>query len=221
MTQLRVGSDDSVSVWIVEDSEDYRETLRQLIDGETGLQCLNSFRTAEDMLAHANGHYLPEVILVDIGLPGMNGIDAVRQMRPISLGTSIVMLTIHEDNDSIFQALCAGASGYLAKTASGEEIIAAIWDVRSGGAAMSPQIARRVLNMFAQSNAPRFDYGLTDRETDVLNELVAGKTKKRIARDLFLSIHTVDTHLRSIYAKLHVNTQPAAGAKALSEKLIH
>ena len=86
---------------------------------------------------------------------------------------------------------------------------------------MSPQIARRVLNMFAQSNAPRFDYGLTDRETDVLNELVAGKTKKRIARDLFLSIHTVDTHLRSIYAKLHVNTQTAAVAKALSEKLIH
>jgi DNA-binding NarL/FixJ family response regulator len=85
---------------------------------------------------------------------------------------------------------------------------------------MSPQIARRVLNMFAQLNAPRFDYGLTDRERDVLNELVAGKTKKRIARDLHLSTHTVDTHLRSIYGKLHVNTQTAAVAKALTEKLI-
>ena len=221
MGQPRQGNNDPVSVWIVEDSQDYRETLRELIDAEPGLRCPHAFASSEALLAHANGHYLPEVILMDIGLPGLSGIEAVRHMRPLALGTAMIMLTVHEDNDCIFQALCAGASGYLSKTASTDEIVEAIWDVRSGGAAMSPQIARRVLNMFAQSNTPRFDYGLTDRETDVLNQLVAGKTKKRIAKDLFLSIHTVDTHLRSIYGKLHVNTQTAAVAKALSEKLVH
>ena len=154
------------------------------------------------------------------GLPGMSGIELVRRLRPMTLGTHLIMLTIHEDNGCIFDALCAGASGYLSKTATADEIVEGIRDVMRGGAVMSPQIARRVLNMFAQSNAPRFDYGLTDREVDVLNELVAGKTKKRIAKDLFLSAHTVDTHLRSIYAKLHVNTQTAAVAKALTENLV-
>jgi DNA-binding NarL/FixJ family response regulator len=221
MGQPRQGLNDPVSVWIVEDSHDYRETLRQLIDAEPGLTCPHAFRSSEELLAYANGHYLPEVILLDIGLPGIDGIEAVKQMRAKSLGTAMIMLTVHEDNDRILQALCAGASGYLSKTSSTDDIVDAIWDVRRGGAAMSPQIARRVLNMFAQSNTPRFDYGLTDRETEVLNQLVAGKTKKRIGKELSLSIHTVDTHLRSIYGKLHVNTQTAAVAKAVSERLVH
>ena len=219
MAQPHIALDEPVSVWIVEDSPDYRDTLRQLIDAEPGLRCPHAFPAAEDLLTHANGHYLPEVILVDIGLPGIDGIEAVKRIRPISLGSALIMLTVHEDNDHIFGALCAGASGYLSKSASSDEIVEAIWDVRNGGAAMSPQIARRVLNMFAHTNAPRFNYRLTTREVDVLNELVAGKTKKRIAKDLALSIHTVDTHLRSIYTKLHVNTQTAAVAKALSERL--
>src|SRR6188472_3167694 len=110
MGQPRQGNNDPVSVWIVEDSQDYRETLRELIDAEPGLRCPHAFASSEALLAHANGHYLPEVILMDIGLPGLSGIDAVRQMRPLALGTAMIMLTVHEDNDCIFQALCAGAS---------------------------------------------------------------------------------------------------------------
>lgn len=220
MAQPRHTVQDRITVWIVEDSRDYRETLRQVIDAEPDIACPTTFETAEELISYLDDHFMPEVILMDIGLPGMDGIEAVRRTRRIGLGTRIVMLTIHEDNDRIFQALCAGASGYLSKTASSADVIDAIRDVMRDGAPMSPQIARRVLNMFAQLNAPRSDYGLTAREKDVLNELVAGKIKKTIARDLSLSVHTVDTHLRSIYAKLHVSTQTAAVAKAVGEKLV-
>jgi DNA-binding NarL/FixJ family response regulator len=207
-------------VWIVEDSEDYRTTLAELICAEDDLDCPSTFGSAEELLAHLADHFLPDVVLMDIGLPGMDGVETVRRIRPLTLGTAIVMLTVHEDEERIFQALCAGASGYLSKTASFAEVLEAIRDVTSGGAAMSPRIARRVLDMFAQLQKPRQDYGLTGRERDVLNELVSGKTKKRIARDMGLSPHTVDTHLRSIYGKLHVTTQTAAVARAVSERLV-
>ncbi len=150
----------------------------------------------------------------------MDGIEVLTHLRPAIPGTAVVMLTVHEDNDRIADALRFGASGYLSKKASADDVIEGIRDVMRGGAPMSPQIARRVLNIFAQQNAPGVDYGLTNRETDVLNELVEGKTKKRIARDLSLSVYTVDTHLRSVYTKLHVNTQTAAVAKAIKERLV-
>lgn len=220
MGQPRHRHDESITVWIVEDEPDYRETIRAVIDAEDDLRCTEAFGSGEDLFTHLNAHFVPEVVILDIGLPGMSGIDVVKRLRPIALGTAIVMLTIHEDNDCIFEALCAGASGYLSKTATADEIVEGIRDVMRGGAAMSPQIARRVLNMFTQVNAPRFDYGLTDREIDVLEQLVKGHTKKKIAKELFLSPNTVDTHLRSIYGKLHVNTQTAAVAKALTEKLV-
>lgn len=220
MGQPRQSVPDSLTVWIVEDGEDYRETIRELVNGEPGLTCPHAFETGEQVLSHLNDHFAPEVLLMDIGLPGINGIETVRRIRPIAPATEIVMLTVHEDNDRIFEALCAGAHGYLSKTESAADIVQAIRDVARGGSAMSPQIARNVLNMFAQIQAPRYDYGLTEREADVLNELVKGKSKKRIAADLSRSIHTVDTHLRSIYAKLHVNTATGAVAKAKDERLV-
>jgi DNA-binding NarL/FixJ family response regulator len=212
--------DRTISVWIVEDSRDYRESLRELIEAEPDLLCPHLFGAAEELFAQLGSHFGPDVLLMDIGLPGMDGIEAVTRLRPIATGTSVVMLTVHDDSDRIFRALCAGASGYLSKSASGEDVLKSIREVVRGGAAMSPQVARRVLNMFAQLNTPRAEYGLTEREKDVLEELVTGKTKKRIARDLSLSVHTVDTHLRGIYAKLHVNSQSGAVAKALTERLV-
>jgi DNA-binding NarL/FixJ family response regulator len=205
----------------VEDRDDYRETIKEVVDSEPDLTCPCAFDSGEALLAHLKDNYAPEVILMDIGLAeDLNGIEVVERLRPIAPGTRVVMLTIEESYQMIAEALRAGACGYLSKSAKAADVVEAIHDVMTGGAAMSPQIAKRVLDMFAQLNAPRFDYQLTPREKDVLEQLVQGKSKKRIAKDLVLSPHTVDTHLRSIYAKLHVNTQTAAVAKALSERLV-
>lgn len=210
----------AISIWVVEDHRDMRETLKELIDAEPGMNCAQAFENGEQLLAYSQDHFLPEVIVSDIGLRGMNGIELVERLRPIASGTRVVMLTGHEEKEKILDALRAGASGYLTKPLSGEQLIQAIYDVMRGGAVMSPSVARKVLEIFAQQDLAPYDYKLTGREQEVLEELVAGKTKKRIAKDLFLSPNTVDTHLRSIYAKLHVNTQTAAVAKAFREGLV-
>lgn len=210
----------SISVWIVEDHDEFRETIQAVLEDAEGIRCEWAFPNAEDLLEALNHHFAPEVVLMDIGLPGMNGIEAIARVKTISPATHVILLTIHEDNDRIFEAICAGASGYLLKTSRTESVIEAVRDVHRGGAAMAPQIARRVLNMFTQFHGPRWDYQLTDREKEVLRELVAGKTKEQIADDIDLSFHTVDTHLRSIYAKLHVNSKSGAIAKALKERLV-
>jgi len=210
----------AISIWVVEDHRDMRETLKELIDAEPGMNCAQAFENGEQLLAYSQDHFLPEVIVSDIGLRGMNGIELVERLRPIASGTRVVMLTGHEEKEKIHDALRAGASGYLTKPLSGEQLIQAIYDVMRGGAVMSPSVARKVLEIFAQQDVTPYDYKLTAREQEVLEELVAGKTKKRMAKDLFLSPNTVDTHLRSIYAKLHVNTQTAAVAKAFREGLV-
>jgi DNA-binding NarL/FixJ family response regulator len=207
-------------VWVVEDSDDYRETVQELIDTADDLACPHAFASGEELLEFLNGHLAPEVILVDIGLPGMSGIEIVERLHGFSPATHLVMLTIHEDNDRIFDAICAGACGYLLKTATPEQILTAVREALEGGAPMTPQIARRVLNLFTQMHAPRWNYDLTKAEQGVLQELVEGKTKSQIAKALFISPHTVDTHLRSIYAKLHVHSAPRAIAKAYKEKLV-
>jgi DNA-binding NarL/FixJ family response regulator len=226
------GNPEFISVWIVEDHRDTREAIKELIDSEPGMACTQAFESAEALLEHLEDHFVPEVIVCDISLPGMTGIDLVQKLRPLATGTRVVMLTVHEDKERILEALRAGASGYLSKPPSAAELVGvrdengivrepgAIRDVMSGGAVMSPRVARKVLEIFAQQNVSPFDYRLTAREQDVLNELVEGKSKKRIAHDLSLGVSTVDTHLRSIYAKLHVNTQTAAVAKAFREGLV-
>ena len=147
-------------------------------------------------------------------------ISQYRQVRKQAPQAAIIVLTVFEDEDKIFRAICAGASGYLLKTAPVEEIARAIRDALAGGASMNGRIARRVLDMFARFAPTRGDYGLTPRETQILESMVKGKTKKEIAALLDLSFHTVDTHLRNIYQKLEVNTRTGAVAKALKEKLV-
>lgn len=208
------------TVWIVEDSDDYRQTIRDLIDSRSGYRCAHAFGACEEALAMLNKAFAPEMMLMDIGLPGMSGVEGVRRIKQISPSTQVVMLTIHEDNDTIFQALCAGATGYLLKMSPTQKIFEALEEVSRGGAPMNGQIARRVLNMFTQLTTPRWDYQLTDREKEILELLVGGRTKNQIADALFLSYHTVDTHLRNIYAKLHVNSRSDAVVKALRERLI-
>ncbi len=211
---------DPTTVWIVEDNPDYRETVQELVGSAADLSCPQAFASAEDCLEFLNEHLAPDVMLVDIGLPGLSGVDLVQRVRGFSPATQLVILTIHEDSDRIFDAICAGASGYLLKTATPDEILDAVHEVLRGGAPMTPQIARRVLNLFTQRNAPKWDYQLTARELEVLAEMVEGKTKKQIGAALFVTHHTVDTHMRNIYAKLHVHTRTGAVAKALNERLV-
>jgi DNA-binding NarL/FixJ family response regulator len=208
------------NVWVLEDSPEYAETVQELIDAQEGLSCSHWFRTGESLLEHLNAHFAPEAMLVDIGLPGMSGIEVVEAIHGRSPSTQMVMLTISEDNDRIFRAICAGASGYLLKTSRPKTIVDAVREALEGGAPMTPQIARRVLSLFTQYQAPRHDYSLTDREREVLAEMIDGGTKKEIGKRLFIEAHTVDTHMRNIYTKLHVHSRTEAVVKALRENLV-
>jgi DNA-binding NarL/FixJ family response regulator len=147
---------------------------------------------------------------MDIGLPGMSGIKGVMEIKKKLPTVTVIMLTVHGDNDNIFDAICAGAAGYLLKTAPLSSITGAIREAREGGSIMSPKIARRVLSMFARQNKPRNqDYGLTGREKEVLELFKTGKTKKHIADILCLSASTIDSHVRKIYEKLEVHSRAA------------
>ena len=212
--------DEDITVWIVEDDSLFRETVQTLLQSTVGIECKGSFGSCEEMLNDLEERFAPEVILMDIGLTGMNGIEGSRQIKSISPSTNIIILTVHEDSDKIVEAICAGASGYLLKPSSGEQIVGAIRAARSGGAPINPQIASKILDMFAVMALPRGDYGLSDREREILQHLVGGHTKKNISETLFLSYHTVDMHIRNIYAKLHVHSRSGAVAKALRERLI-
>ena len=213
-----------IIVWIVEDDTFYRSTVAGLINEIEGMRCPHAFTTCEAaiaMLEEGEATDLPDIILMDIGLPGgMNGVDGTRLIKAIIPTTQIIMLTVHEDNDTIFEAICSGASGYLLKTVKAKRILDAIDEVRGGGAPMNAQIARRVLNMFTQLVTPAYDYDLTEREKQILELLVESSSKAQIAEKLYLSPYTVDTHIKNIYAKLHVHSRSDAVAKALRERLI-
>ncbi len=211
---------DVLSIWIVEDNDLLRESIALIINQAPGLTCPLDVATCEEALLALDDGAVPEIILLDIGLPGMSGIEGIAPIHARSPSTQVLMLTVHKDSDNVFEALCAGASGYLLKPASPARIVEAIEDVRRGGAPMSPQIARKVLDMFTRLAVRRKDYGLSQREREVLHLLVDGLTQKRIAEHLFLSEHTINTHIRNIYAKLHVHSRSGAVAKALRERLI-
>lgn len=213
-------SGESITVWLIEDNATFRRTVMRALDQEEGFQCLGGFASCEDALGALSRQPAPQIILLDVGLPGMSGLDGIAPLREKAPQVKIIVLTVFEDEDKIFRAICAGASGYLLKTAPVEEIARAIRDALAGGAPMNGRIARRVLDMFARFAPARGDYGLTARETQILEAMVKGKTKKEIAALLDLSFHTVDTHLRNIYQKLEVNTRTGAVAKALKEKLV-
>ncbi len=206
---------DIVNLWVVEDDSPFREAMCALMDGSAGIKCQRSFSNCEDALNTFTAGESPEVVLMDIGLPGIDGIEGVKRMKAISPATDIIMLTNHEEDDNVFRAICAGANGYLLKNSSPEESIRAVQEVLDGGPPMNAPIARKVLYLFNKFAAPKGDYGLTDRETQVLQLLSEGHTKKTMADKLFLSHRTIDTHLKNIYRKLEVHTGSEAVAKWL------
>ena len=207
-------------IWIVEDNAFFQKCLIELINSETDLVCSHSFNSCEKALPHLELDKPPNIILLDIGLPGMSGIEGIQKFKQIAPSTQIIILTVHEDSDSVFQAICAGAAGYLLKSSPGEKIIEAIHDVQKGGSPINAQIARKVLTTFATLNSPSSDYDLTNREQEILSQMINGLTKKEIGEKLFLSHHTIDTHVRRIYDKLHVNKRSSAVAKALTQRIL-
>jgi DNA-binding NarL/FixJ family response regulator len=212
-------SEPVITVWLVEDNDSFRNTVARILNQVPALECTRRFSNAEDAVAALVEGAVPDVILLDVELPGMNGIAAVRRIKSISPSSRVIMLTVIDSHDRIFKAICAGASGYLLKTSPAEKIVEAVLEAHAGGAPMTTQVARSVLDMFARLATPHEDYGLTAREQRILELMTQGLIKKEIADQLSISYHTVDTHLRNIYTKLHVHTRTGAVAKALKERL--
>jgi DNA-binding NarL/FixJ family response regulator len=206
----------AISVSIVEDSEQLRGTLARVIDRAEGFRCLSHFGAAEDALK-ALPQNPPEVLLMDINLPGMNGVECVRQLKALLPKIQVIMLTVYEDTENIFNALAAGAAGYLLKRTSRAELLAAIKEVHSGGSPMTAHIARKVVQSFQQSASPAAPpvEGLSPREQEVLDCLSKGFLYKEIADKLGISYETVHTYIRRIYEKLQVRTRTEAVAKFL------
>ena len=208
------------TLWIVEDHAAFRRTLVRLLNTESDLQCTHDFDSCEKLFMALAKPDAPDLILLDVGLPGMGGLDGIRLITERAPKTLVVILTVFEDDDKVFQAICAGAAGYLLKTSSGAAITQAVRDALAGGSPMNPRIARRVLEMFSKLAPKQNDYGLSDREKEILQLMTTGLIKKEIADKLTLSVHTVDTYLRRIYEKLAVNTRTGAVDKALKEGLV-
>ncbi|MBS1519183.1 MAG: response regulator transcription factor [Bacteroidetes bacterium] len=204
-----------ITVSLVEDDKLIREALNEMISDAEGFECIGSYGDCESALDDLRKNR-PSVILMDIELPGMSGIEGVRKIKEKYPGIDIIMLTIHEDISLVFKALSAGASGYLDKGASDEKILESIKEICDGGAPMSYKIARLVVSSFQKKT----ESPLTNRETDVLNLLCKGNSYKEIAYTLFISVGTVRHHIKNIYFKLQVHSKSEAVAKALKEKLV-
>lgn len=211
---------DSIKVVIVEDIREVREGLTTLVNGTPGFRCSGSYRTMEEAL-RAIGHEQPDVILADIGLPGMSGIEGISILKERYPETPAVVLTVYDDEDGIFDALCAGASGYLLKNTPPARLLECLQEVVGGGAPMSPEVARRVIKLFREIRPPaRASHNLTPQETELLKLLVEGHNYKTAAAELSITTNTVSFHLRNIYAKLQVHSKSEAVAKALRDHLV-
>jgi DNA-binding NarL/FixJ family response regulator len=213
-------SQQTIKVAIVEDRREIREGLTMLISGTDGFVCAGSYRSVEEALDKIS-HQLPDLVLMDIGLPGMSGIEGLRILKERYPDMLLLMLSVYDDDERIFDAMCAGASGYLLKKTPPVKLLESIKEVIEGGAPMSPEVARRVIALFREIRPPeRADYELTPHETRLLKLLVEGHNYKTAAAELNVSVHTVSFHLRSIYEKLQVHSKSEAVAKAVLNRLI-
>ena len=209
-----------VRVVIVEDHREFREYLLALISGTEGFECLGSFRSVEEALPKLTSS-VPDVMLIDIGLPGMSGIEGIRLFKERYPEILFLTLTIHDDDERIFDSLCAGASGYLLKKTQPSKLVESVKEAAQGGAPMSPEIARRVIKLFREIRPPeRAEYNLTPHETRILKLLVEGHNYKTAATKLGVAPTTINFHLQNIYQKLQVHSKTEAVAKALRNRLI-
>lgn len=209
-----------VKVAVIEDQRHIRESLSYLINGTNGFCCLGGYRTMEEALDRIK-HALPDIVLCDIGLPGMDGIRGVRILKERHPQLLVLMLTVYEDDDRIFDAICAGATGYLLKKTQPAQLIESLREVTQGGSPLSPEIARRVVELFREFRPDeREEYSLSPHETRVLKLFVQGHNYKTAAAELGVSIGTINFHVRNIYEKLQVHSRSEAVAKALLNRLV-
>lgn len=207
-------------IWLIEDNAAFREATEIALSIQPNQYVSEGFESCESALAALQQGRKPDVMLLDVGLPGIDGITGIQHFKKLLPEVCILVLTVFEDDEKIFQAICAGASGYLLKAESLGNIGLAIEQAMAGGSPMNPQVARRVLSMFSKMAPVKKDYGLSEREQEVLELMVNGQAKKQIADKLELSVHTVNTFVRHIYRKLHVNCQTAAVSVAMRDGLI-
>lgn len=211
---------EEIRVAIVEDQRSTREGLALLLEGTPGFAPCGRFGSMEEALGEIEREP-PDVVLIDLGLPGMSGLEGIRVLRRRVPALAILVLTVHADDEHVFEAVCAGASGYLLKDTPPAILLDSVRDVWSGGAPMSPEVARRVLEMFQRIAPPRQeDYDLSPRELDLVRLLAEGHSYKTAAVRLGVSQHTIRFHIRNVYAKLHVHSKSEAVVKALRAGLV-
>jgi DNA-binding NarL/FixJ family response regulator len=220
MTENQLPNASAIKVAIIEDLREVREGLAMLISGTSGFSCVGRYRSMEDAIENLSLDP-PDMVLTDIGLPGMDGIAGIRILREKYPDLPCLALTVYDDDERIFAALCAGAIGYLLKNTQPARLLESLREVRAGGAPMSPEVARRVITLFQNFTPPKnADYQLTPQEKELLKMLVEGHSYKTAAYQMDISVHTVSFHLRNVYEKLRVHSKSEAVAKALRENLV-
>jgi len=210
----------AIKVAIVEDRRELREGLAMLINGTQGFRCCGSWRSMEEAFQEVDAA-APDVVLNDIALPGMSGIDGIRILKERFPNLAILMLTVHQDDERIFDAICAGACGYLLKKTPPARLLEALKEAVSGGAPMSPEVAARVVSLFREIRPPdRSGCDLSPHEIRLLKLFVEGHNYKTAAAELGVTVHTISFHLRNIYSKLQVHSKSEAVAKAIRNRLV-
>jgi DNA-binding NarL/FixJ family response regulator len=210
----------TIKVTVIEDQREIREGLRALIDGTAGFESAGAFRSVEDALQGIAGHN-PDVILTDIGLPGMSGIEGIPPIRESCPDAKILVLTVYDDDDRVFAALCAGASGYLLKKTPPARLLDSVKEAVDGGGPMSPEIAHRVIRLFRDFRPPLpATHDLTPHELRLLKLLAEGHNYKTAAREFNVSANTIAFHMKHVYEKLHVHSKSQAVAKALRAGIV-
>jgi len=209
-----------IKVLIYEDNPQFREGLCMLLNGTDGFEVLASYKNCSSIEDEINA-WKPDVVLMDIDMPGTNGIEGLQRLRKVNAEVKVLMLTVFDDNKNVFDSIKSGANGYILKKTQPSKLIEYIQEASSGGAPMTSSIATQVLKMFSETHSRiSEDYDLSSREKEVLQHLVNGYSYKMIAADMFISVDTVRSHIKKIYEKLHVNSKSEAVAKAFRDNII-